>query len=407
MKKRLLASIIASCLMLSLVGCGEKEEADFATEEAVTEEVTTEETVETSDVPVLGSENAKGYEGFKYLREEIITTETEDNNETGKKEGTSLCVYIPDEEDAIVNGSNASATSMGVEFMIELGPDCLRDNAEDYLPAENLDYYMESLFDPFMSATVGNKDVVVSKAEEVGENAVSASVEFCRYDDWANAYEVFFWTFYLKELENGEYLMATVEINSTDVTGKAAFLIEELEQFYQFDINWDAERAEQKLLGYETNAPENTFIVGELLFELPQGWKEEDDFSTYDCKMYAPDGDYVFSGCMVAVMKEDSSYGATPNLRSLVDENAKETITTLMGIPVDEYSAEICTTNIGNAAKISCTSSMEGTAVDVILYIVEDGYSIYTLMAVQAEHAIEDAAAVLEGIVTTGRFERY
>ena len=105
--------------------------------------------------------------------------------------------------------------------------------------------------------------------------------------------------------------------------------------------------------------------------------------------------------------EEYLGYGETVDLQSLVDENAEETITTLMGVPIDEYTAEICKTNIGNAAKISCTSSMEGVVVDVVMYIVADDYNIYTLVAVQADHAIEDAIAVLEGIVTTGQTRKY
>ena len=147
MKKRLLASIMAVCIVLSLVGCDTKEEAAVsAIEETATEEVTTEETAATSDAPVFGGENAEGYEGFEYLREKNITSETKENNETGKKEGTSLCVYIPDEQNAIVYGRNAESTSLGVHFRVELNPDWdgdnpgwYRENPKDYLPAENLD----------------------------------------------------------------------------------------------------------------------------------------------------------------------------------------------------------------------------------------------------------------------------
>ncbi len=423
MKKRFLASIMAAGLMLSLAGCGAKEEAavsatETATEvetEAVTEdsveetgaeEVTTEASASASDIPVLGGENAEGYTGFEYLYEEFLITETQENKETGEKERTTLCVYIPDNEYATANGRYAYSNSMGVDFRVELDPSMLRYDAEDYLPAENLDYYMDSQFDSFVNASCGYRDVVVTKAEEVGENAVRATVEYCKYDEWDKVYDSYFCTYYLKELENGKYVMVSVKINSADITGKATFLIEELEQFYQFDIDWDAERAEKKRLDYEANEFENTYTTGNLLFELPQGWKEDDELSSFDFRMYAPDGDFVFSGCMVGMGEEYLSYGETVDLQSLVDESAEETITTLMGIQVEEYTAEICKTNIGNAAKISCSSAMGGVVVEVVMYIVADDYNVYTLMAVQADHAIEDAIAVLEGIVTTGQTRR-
>ena len=424
MKKKLLASIMATCLMLSLVGCGAKEEAavsatEAATEEATevateaaveetsVEEVTTEEAAPASDVPVLGAENAEGYEGFEYLYEELLMTETQENKETGKKERTALCVYIPDDDYATANGRYAYATSMGVDFRVELDPSMLRYDAEDYLPAENLDYYMDYQFDEFTNASYGNRDVVLTKAEEVGENAVRATAEYCRYNDWDKVYDVYFCTYYLKELENGKYVMVSVEINSADVTGKAAFLIEELEQFYQFDIDWDAERAEKKRLDYEANESENTYTTGNLLFELPQGWQEDDDLSSYDFRIYAPDGDYVFSGCMVGMMEEYLGYGETVDLQSLVNDSATETITGLLGLPIDEYTSEICKTNIGNAAKINCTSTMEGVSVDIVMYFVAGEYDLYVLTAVQTDYATEDAAAVLEGIMATGKVRSY
>ena len=71
MKKKLIVSIMTACLMLSVVGCGAKEET--VTTEAVTEEeqegkstteentteMATEETAIVSDVPVLGGENVE------------------------------------------------------------------------------------------------------------------------------------------------------------------------------------------------------------------------------------------------------------------------------------------------------------------------------------------------------------
>ncbi len=426
MKKRTIASIMTACLMLSLVGCGAKEEAAVAATEveteAATEEVTTEaeqdgkaargeeatETVEeapASDTPVLGGENVEGYDGFEYLYEEILMTETEENKETGKKERAQLTVYIPDDEYARADGDYAYANAMGVDFRVELDPSMLRYDAEDYLLTENLDYYMEYKYDPFNNASYGYRDVVVTEAEELGKDAVRTTVEYCKYNEWDDVYSAVFGTYYLKELDNGKMVMVSVEIDSAEATGKAEFLIEELEQFYQFDINWDADRAEQKALDYAENGTENTYTSGNLMFELPEGWAEDNDISSYDMRVYAPEGDYAFSGCMVSVGEEYLGYDESVDLNVFVNE--KESVEAILGSTVSDYSAEVLKTNIGNAAKINCSVNADGVSASIVIYVVESEYNVYTIMAFQTDSAIEDAAAVVEGIVTTGQIRSY
>lgn len=419
MKKKLIVSIMTACLMLSVVGCGAKEET--VTTEAVTEaeqgekntkeenatEVATEETTVVSDTPVFGGENVEGYEGFKYLYEEILMTETEENKETGKKERTQLTVYIPDDEYASSNGNYAYSTLMGVSFRVEMDPSMLRYDAEYYCPAENLDYYVDSKYDPFVNAAYKYRDVVVTEAEEVGENAVRTTVEYCKYNEWEDTYSAVFCTYYLKELENGEMVMVSVEIDSRTVTGKSTLLIEELEQFYQFDIDWDAERAEQKVSNFAENGSENVYAVGNLLFELPEGWDEEDDLSSYEVKVFAPGGDFMFSSSMISISEQYMGYNEKFDLQIIVDENAKDIIKGYLGVEVDEYTAELCKTNIGNAAKVKCSTTMNGVVVDIVIYFVISDHNIYTMMAVQSDQAIEDAVAVLEGIVTTGQIRSY
>ncbi|MBQ3517402.1 MAG: hypothetical protein IJA29_09280, partial [Lachnospiraceae bacterium] len=201
--------------------------------------------------------------------------------------------------------------------------------------------------------------------------------------------------------------MVSIEIDSRTVTGKATLLIEELEQFYQFDINWDAERAEQKVSNFAENGSENTYSVGNLLFELPEGWDEEDNLSSYDAKVFAPGGDFVFSNAMIGISEQYMGYNEKFDLQMIVDEKAQDIIKGYLGVEVDEYTAELCKTNIGNAAKVTCSTTMNRVVGDIVIYFVTSDHNIYVIMAVQTDQATEDAVAVLEGIVTTGQIKSY
>lgn len=128
---------------------------------------------------VLGSDEAEGYEGFEYLYEEILMTDTEENEETGKKERKSLTVFVPDDDYSTASGNYAYANSMGVNFRVELEP-YLRYDAEDYLPEENLEAYMEASYDPFY--TTDYKDMVISDVEAIDNGAARCTVEYCEYD---------------------------------------------------------------------------------------------------------------------------------------------------------------------------------------------------------------------------------
>lgn len=413
MKKKIVLSLLLGMMMSALTGCSAEKleetlsgvglKADMTTEqeaEAVEEEKEKPAETEKAKVPVLGGEAVEGYEGFAYLYEELLMTDTEENKETGKKERTNLVVYIPDDEYATASGNYAYANSMGVNFRIELDP-YIRYDAEDYLPEENMEEYINNQYDPFYTAEY--RDMVISEIEVSENEGVRCTVEYCEYNEWDEEYHTVFATYYLAELENGKSVMVCAEIDDAEVTGKTAYLVEELEQFYQFDINWDRDRAEQKRLVYAANETENTYSTGSFLFELPKGWKEDRDVSDYEINVYAPDGDAEFSGCMIAIKEDYLSYGESVDVNGVIEDNAEEMLAQEMGALVSDYSAEICDTGIGKAAKITYTVEVAGESGQGTMYVVATEYDVYTLMAFQLENATEEAVVVLDGIMATGQ----
>lgn len=349
---------------------------------------------------VLGSDEAEGYDGFEYLYEEILMTDTEENKETGKKERKSLTVFIPDDDYATASGNYAYANSMGVNFRIELEP-YLRYDAEDYLPEENLEEYVNNNYDPFY--TTDYKDLVISDVEAVDENAARCTVEYCVYDKWEEAYFTTFVTYYLVELENGYTVLVEVEVDEAEATGKTPKLLDELSQFYQFEIDWDADRAEQKRVAYAANETENAYSTGSMMFDLPLNWKEDNDLSDYETMVFAPEGDTEFAGCMISIYEEYLSYDEELDLDAIIAEDGKSELEEAMDAAVTEYNAEIVETGLGDAAKISYSVKDGDYSASGVMYFLScDGYA-YTMQALKTSDAVEDPFIILDGILSTAQ----
>jgi len=415
MKKIITLGIMLSSMMMLFSGCSKLELKDkeavatvsetegVATTEVATEdEVTTESAESTSDVPVLGKEDIEGYEGFEYLYEEILLAETEENKDTGKKERKMITVYLPEDEYTKADGNYARANTLGVSFRVELEP-YLSYDQDDYLPEENLQKYMDDEFNPFYTAEY--KDLVVSEVQEMG-NGYGATAEYCRYNEWDEEYYAIFCTYYYVELESGEMVFVKTEVNSSEVTGKTPSLIEELEQFYQFEVNWDKEEAEKKCANCAENGTANMFSTGNLLFELPQGWKKDRDVSSIDNEAYAPDGDSTSAGCLLLIKEDYVGYGEEVDLNMFLEKEQEEAIKEAMGVAASNYVAEKCETGIGDAIKITCNVSENGEKASVVMYIVMSDYRLYEFVAMDMSGATESAAEALENIVQNGQIRK-
>lgn len=55
--------------------------------------------------------------------------------------------------------------------------------------------------------------------------------------------------------------MARFDVSADEVTGKTPELLEELEAFYQFEIDWDKDAAQKKLEDYEASGGDSTFAT--------------------------------------------------------------------------------------------------------------------------------------------------
>ena len=383
----------------------EKEEDD--TEENSTEEKEEDDTEEESknSAPVLGDEDASGYEGFEYLYEEELMTDAEENEETGKMEKTRLTVYIPKADSTSVNRDYAYANKMGVSFDIKLEP-YLQYKQEDYTAEENLQAYIDEEYDEFRTTDL--KDLELSEVEAADDTTATAYAKYCKYDSWEEEYQVIYKTYYLKEVEPEIYVMVEVEVNSLEATAKTPKMLEELSAFYGVDMQWDADEAQAKLDNFLANDDSDveTVSTGFLKFDLPKGWEEDTSVSKYGMTVYAPDGDTDFAECAIAVLNEYMGSDMDNVVELLLSEEFVDQYVTgqfgdeVTNVKVEEYG----TTCIGETIMLECTYVDGDDEVNCRFYMSGKGSSLYAIEAMQFEGAEEDVFQIAEDILANGKF---
>lgn len=353
---------------------------------------------------VLGSEFDKDYDGFEYIYCETLMTESEENETTGKMESESLLIFIPRADYASVNRDTAYAEDLGVDFRVTLNP-YIRYEEEDYLPEENLAYYLESKFNPFYSTDY--KDIEISEVENL-DKGVKATVRYCYYDRWTESYMPIFCTYYMTELSKDLSVLVEVEINLEDVTGKTDFLLTELETFYEFDIDWDKAEAQKKVDNY-LNSPEanvNLVSTGYMMFELPQGWSQDYSYNDYTSNAFAPKGDVEKAGCVVDVYREYmgmESFDMADLMATEEDlEDYKEFMAESLGDDAKNIMAEYYgETPIGNALKFSYTVQDGEYEQIAVVYVITNGDYVYSIEGTALTESNVDINTVMDTVIAT------
>lgn len=436
MKKKLVIWLLAAMMAFSATGCSfdkeasagveddrdEKEEdededkdradkdsdSDGNNEDRDTEDDEEKDEKKPASGVVLGGDFDVDYDGFEYLYCELLMTESEENEETGKMESQKLNVFIPNGDYTSVNRDTAYADEKGVNFRVTLNP-YMQYNADDYTLAENLEYYLELEYDPFYATNY--KDLVISEVEGTKKNA-RATVNYCFYDEWNDTYMPIYCTYYLVEVSKDVQVLVEVEVNLNDVTGKTEDLLKELETFYAFDIEWDETVAQQKLDTFLANGvPETvTCSTGFLLFELPKGWEEDYDYGDYSYYAFAPDGDVSSSGCVISFSKEYLGMESFDVAELVENKEAVEELfaeqsgdEVISNLEVVDYG----TTCMGNAVKISFTATDGDYEIMSHWYFISNNDYIYSVEATKFVECEIDVFALTESILANGIVKEY
>lgn len=425
LQKKLLVCLLLMGMVLPLGACGsaaekamqaleeKKRELGQTVKEEPAEEASAEDSEEDIDIeempagfdhPVLGDEDIADYDGFEYLYCENLRTQSVKDEETGRMESYSLDVFIPQDDFVYVNMDLAAGDKLGVFFQIELNP-IIRREAEDYLISEDLQHYVEMEFDPFYSD--GTKDVVISEPEEIDRSTARQTVEYLCYNQYTDYLAPVFSTYYLKELEDGRMVLARFDVSADEVTEETPELLEELEAFYQLDIDWDQDAAWKKLEDYKASGGDDTFATDFVMFTLPDGWDKDYDVSSYDSFVYAPEGDAVNAQCFIMLQKEYMGYGEMDG----VDLSDEESLNGLAEMVKEQYGAsgEIKAsyygdTCLGEAVLVEMSAQVqEGFTGVYNLYLIFDQSNMYEIMAVAGDGAEGNPFVVAEDILQNGQ----
>lgn len=425
--QRTLCGALAAVMALSLAACKPSDRAPAssgASSAAASSEVSS---VPASTEPILGMADTD-YDGFQYLMKTMLTKAPEEDLDGSGSKGKKreLTVYVPDDEHGYTSGSRFSGEKMGMHFSVDIDP-MLQYQAEDYTAAENLDYYMGFEYDP---EYLDYADLTVNKAvaDETGESA-RAVVTYCDYDSYEKEAVAYYCTYYLKEI-NGLTVLVEAEINSRDATGKLPGLLDEIEAYYGFRPEWDAEAAkamaekadfsDRKDTGSSTASldddlegvddPEavknadGTFTASNMTFKLPDGWDIED--SDGEQSLFAPDGDSSFSGCAVVVMRQYN--GATASSLELFKSNPEVMETMLKSMVEssmdDDFAGDMDFKMLDTApfgAALKMTAAEDSNYLSAYFIFDDEGY-MYIMMAADTE-ADQPGAAALDTLFASAK----
>lgn len=407
MKKKMVLCLMVGALAAAILGgCGSKntvkmidpdttvgqEKETEGKEDAQDEELPARGD---NDYPVLGDEDIEDYEGFDYLQWELLTSDS----------GDTVPVYVPMDEDAYKSDDHISGYNLGIAYSVELDPS-IRMDEEDYRVTENLDYYLEAVYDPEYNEDY--YDVVISDAERIDGDTARACVEYCEYYEYDDSYYAVFATYLLKRLDNGVTVLLEMKVNSDDVDLETDNLIDELETFYQCKVDWSIKRAEEKIEGLGEIDNGNATFGGSLAFDIPEDWDKDDVESDSDIYVYAPYGDADLADCAVSISREYTGMDASEleileSNQDLLIEMVKEQLANDGSFDVSFYED----TNLGIAVKAQMESEGEDgviTEIHVYLIFMED-YSYIISAAQHGDAPLDDPFAVAEGILASARIE--
>lgn len=422
MKNKIITALLITAMLSGLTACGGKEPSasDLTTNRAqATEDDTTtedetegagEETEETKEPEeteeetkavsgvVFGSDEAKGYDGFEYLMEELVSTS---NTKSGDKK--TLSVFVPDGDYPSVSGSYATSERMGVVVDVDIDP-YLQYDAEDYTVGENLEAYVEDE----MSYSSYLYGIDIGEIEEIGNDAAMCEVTYMQFDSYDDSYAPYYQIFYLKEMGDNVMGLLDICIIADETTGKTKKLLAELESFYQIDIGWDDSFAEAKRAEFESSDEYNAdaFNLGYMTFELPEGWEKDEDESSYSEAVFAPKGDAIGEYGYISIEEDyaddegiiDEMLSDLEYTQSYFEDVLGEDVTDLV---IDDAGE----TFLGKTLMME----MKADGDTGIFYIAQNGYSQYAIYAViwagEGEEAEADVRAALDMFFETGKLK--
>lgn len=428
MKKKTIALLLTAAMTAGVLGCGSdsapvdaniseesgqsesSHEEDPVSEDSAAENTANEDTSKSSkeaEAPsgvVFGSDDAAGYDGFEYLMEYELTTDT---TESGNE--VTYSVYIPNDEHPVDYDWGVSSDLLGVELYIDLDPVL---ESEDYTAAENLKHKVafdwSSIPDAYYAVSVGD-------VHSITDNMAVCEADYIyhRLNNVTDEYIPQYRLYCMQEMKNGVTALIEVDIRADDTTDETPELLAELESFYGFDIGWDTSFAEDKLAEFESSDEydDEKYNMGYMSFELQKGWDKDMDQSPYTYgSIFAPNGDSTSSHVAFLIQRE---YVGEEDVISalLSDTEAAKALFSAFSSEAnidDIQAADYGETFMGETLEITVELSQDGESGKAIIYVgqVDDYiYEIDYMIEGASAEEMQDGQAALDLLFNTAQFK--
>lgn len=352
----------------------------------------------------LGGDFDEKYDGFSYLKCETLFLKPDEYR--GITEEMELKIFLPVGDYASVNENSGYADSRGVNLKVSLAP-YLRWSDSEHTLEENLESHVEMKYDEFYSGDI--YDLELSKIETT-ENGARSVAKYCYYDKWIDSYIPIFCTYYLTNAGD-EKVLVEVEINLMDVEDDMEEMLAELEEFYGFDIAWDAKEAQKKLDDFIAAGVPDTMKVsiGYLLFEIPKGWEADYSYG-YEVDAFAPDGSVAEAGCGISISHEYMGYDGIDITEMLSSQEAIEAYMAdfqeSAGYDMEDMKIEYYgSTCLGEAMKFSFRAKYGESENEAAMFLITDENYFSVMIVTAFPEKFEEAMEVAENILANGRMK--
>lgn len=313
--RRIICTILFLVVSLSLCAC----EPPWKTEETA---------VYDGPAPIL-TDSVDGYGGFQYLSPYTI-----------EQSGSSFTVYLPADENVYIGNSAIISKKEGIQCTFYFNP-LFSDKAGNTLK-QRLQYILDTQYSDIY--TKDYKNVIVSDVKSTGENAASAQVSYLRYSEDIRTYLPDWIQYDLLSLGDGNFCEIELRVIPEEVTENTEDLIEELENYFQYNIGYDADALNEMASSYDPDEEDSLRMAGEkieigsLVFSMPDGWVKNDFFTELFEEEYYSYGDAKLTRLNddgVLVYGSVASEFSAGNLYTLTDREK-----TMMQDFMTEYAKE-------------------------------------------------------------------
>lgn len=423
MKKKVLAILLAISVTVGLCGCGSGSETsetnavqesepsgELSAQEPETKESDEESETENSEKAALsvevtfGSDQAAGYDGFEYLMEyQLITDSTESGDEV------TYTVFIP--KDEYPNGYREYVFSQqgGVEFSVNLEPAL---ESKDNTVAENLEYTVANDWDPDNASDIYYA-IDIGEVQNISDDMAVCEVSCILYSDIFEEHTPRYEFYCMRKMPDGITALIEVTVRS-NYTDEVPELLAELESFYGFSIGWDTSFVDNKLAAFEANGAYSNgkYNMGYMSFELPEGWAKDINQTAYESgSIFAPNGDMESAHVIIQI---DRNYvGETDVISQLLsDTDATEELLaagyteegTVESVKVADYGETFIGRTIAITMELS-NGSERASAISYMGQVDDFVYEIYYVSKDADETEKKNGRAALDLILKTAELK--